>query len=131
VQSELFNEFKNQGLDGKKYDVKPADLGENITTEGLDLLAIGVGTKLHFVNPGSDEKEEHAVIRVTGLRNPCPQIHKFKEGLQERCLVRGLDRSIVKRKAGIMSVVEVGGIVMKGARIVVKRPKNYVELPCV
>jgi len=131
MQSELFNEFKKEGADGKKYDVKPADLGENITTQGLDLLGMGVGTKLHFVNPGEDEKGEHAVVRVTGLRNPCPQISKFRDGLQERCLVRGEGKEIVGRKAGIMSVVEIGGVVMRGAKIVVERPEKYVELPCV
>jgi MOSC domain-containing protein YiiM len=126
MQSELFTEFKKEGADGKKYDMKPADLGENITTKGLDLLGMGVGTKLHFVNPGKDEREGHAVVCVTGLRNPCPQISKFQKGLQERCLVRGEGR-----KAGIMSVVEVGGVVMRGATIVVERPGKYIELPCV
>ncbi|TVY84154.1 hypothetical protein LSUE1_G001657 [Lachnellula suecica] len=131
IQSELFDEVKAAGSDGNTFDVSPADLGENVTTKGLDLLDMGVGTKLHFVNPGDDEKSQHAIISITGLRNPCYQIHDFKKGLQERSFERGSDREIVKRKAGVMSIVEVGGIVMKGAKVMVEMPKKYVELPCV
>jgi MOSC domain-containing protein YiiM len=135
IQSELFTEFKSSlGPDSKPYAVKPGDLGENITTTGLDLLALGVGTRLHFLNPGTDEKiegNEHAVVKVAGLRNPCPQISNFQKGLQERCLVRDANREIVERKAGIMTTVDVGGVVRKGASILVEEPDVYIELPCV
>jgi MOSC domain-containing protein YiiM len=130
IQSDLFQEFE-QEQDGKSYAVQPGDLGENITTKGLDLLALGVGTRLHFFNPDGDGESEHPIIRVTGLRNPCPQISNFKKGLQERCLVRDAGRNIVERKAGIMSIVEVGGIVMKGAKIMAEMPEIYEALPCV
>ena len=135
IHSELFSEFQSAtGPDGKLYNVKPGDLGENITTSGLDILSLGVGTKLHFLNPGEEEEvngENHAVATVTGLRNPCPQISKFQKGLQEQCLVRNASKEIVERKAGIMTVVDVGGVVKKGARIVVEKPDVYLELPCV
>jgi MOSC domain-containing protein YiiM len=152
IQSELFAEFEKDG-NGKKYVVRPGELGENITTRGLDLLALGRGTRLHFLNPRMGQREEanergeerwwkgkgkvnemegdHAIVRVTGLRNPCLQISKFQAGLQERCLVRNAGREIVERKAGIMSVVEVGGVVMKGARIAVEAPEKHEALPCV
>jgi len=130
IQSDLFREFEKE-QDGKSYTVQPGDLGENITTEGLDLLALGVGTRLHFFNPESDDKDEHSIVRVTGLRNPCPQISNFQKGLQERCLVRDAGRNIVERKAGIMSVVEVGGVVMKGGKIMAEIPEMYEALPCV
>lgn len=129
IQSELFNEFNYVGPDGKSFDVRPADLGENVTTKGLELLSMGMDTKLHFVNPGPEETEEHAITSVTGLRNPCPRIHKFKEGLQEKCLVRGSDRGIVKRGAGVISVVQIGGIVMKGAKIVVEKNLQQIYRP--
>jgi MOSC domain-containing protein YiiM len=135
IHSELFSEFHSTtGPDGKPYFVQPGDLGENITTSGLDLLALGVGTRLHFLNPGEEERIEgsnHPVVTVTGLRNPCPQISKFQNGLQELCLVRNASREIVERKAGIMTTVDVGGVVKKGARIVVEKPAIYTELPCV
>lgn len=132
IHSELFDEFSDGDLSTGTDRVKPGDLGENITTQGLDLLAFGVGTRLHFVNRGDKfAVGPHPVIRVTGLRNPCPQIQKFQNGLQEKCLVRDANGAIVKRKAGIMSVVEVGGMVAKGASIMVEEPTRYEPLPCV
>jgi MOSC domain-containing protein YiiM len=130
IHSDLFRQFQ-QEQDGKSYTVQPGDLGENITTEGLDLLALGVGTRLHFFNPDSDGEIAHPIVRVTGLRNPCPQISNFQKGLQERCLVRDASRNIVERKAGIMSVVEVGGVVMKGAKIMAEIPEKFEALQCV
>ena len=135
IQSELFQAFKPvSGPEGKPYVAKPGDLGENVTTSGLNLLALGVGTKLHFFNSGSDgesTRKEHPVVTVTGLRNPCPQISNFQEGLQEQCLVRNASRVIVERKAGIMATVDVGSVVRRGASIVAVKPEVYVELPCV
>lgn len=85
------------------------------------MLSLSVGTRLKFVNEGEKSDANCAVIRVNGLRNPCPQIDKFQNGLLARCVLKDAGK-IVERKAGIMSVVEVGGIVKKGARIVVKEP---------
>lgn len=118
-----------------QYDLQPGDIGENITTSGIDLLRLGKGTKLHFV--GSETAEEvaldqaHPVVTVTGLRNPCPQIEKYRKGLQERFIVRDAERKIVARKAGIMSTVEVGGVVLAGMKIVVESPAKHEALECV
>lgn len=122
IQSELFDEFKAVGPNGKSYDINPGDLGENITTRGLDVLNLSVGTRLKFVNEGDDENGKCAIVKVTGLRNPCPQISQFREGLMARCVVKDENGKVVERKAGVMSVVETGGVVKKGARIVVKEP---------
>ena len=73
IHSELFDEVAGQGL-----EVYPGQMGENITTRGLDLLAMPQGTRLHL---GAD-----AVIEITGLRNPCSQIEKFQSGLLKACL---------------------------------------------
>ncbi|KUJ22733.1 PK beta-barrel-protein domain-containing protein-like protein [Mollisia scopiformis] len=78
MQSELFDEVKTVGSNGKSYDIKPGDLGENITTRGLDVLNLSVGTRLKFVNEGEDDNGKCAIVRVTGLRNPCPQIDNFR-----------------------------------------------------
>ena len=119
--------------EGNPFQVKPGDLGENITTSGLDLLSLGVGTKLHFLNPRTAQgvEKEHPVVTVTRLRNPCAQISNFQQGLQEQFLVRNASRDVIERKAGIMSIVENGGIVRKGARIAVEKPNIHVELSCV
>src|SRR5262245_22811703 len=65
IHSELFAE-----LAGKGFDVLPGQLGENITTQGIELLALPTGTELRI---GAD-----AVVRLTGLRNPCYQLDKFR-----------------------------------------------------
>lgn len=105
IQAELFDELAARG-----FGVGAGQLGENVTTRGIDLLALPVGTRLHL-GPG-------AVVEVTGLRNPCAQIEAF--GLrQERSglLAAVLDTDAagqVVRKAGIMSVVLSGGEVRAG-----------------
>jgi MOSC domain-containing protein YiiM len=88
---------------------------------------------LVLVNGGDREEDkgpEHAVVRITGLRNPCPHIDKFQRGLKERCLLRDGARNITGRKAGVMGVVEKGGVVEVGARIVIQPPGIFEALEC-
>ncbi|MCX0247694.1 MOSC domain-containing protein [Streptomyces drozdowiczii] len=108
IQEELFEEVRVLG-----FEVKPGDLGENITTRGIDLLALPVGTLLRL----GDE----AVVEVTGLRNPCMQIDNFRSGLLKQVVGRDEAGNIV-RKAGIMSVVTVGGEVGPGDRVRIELP---------
>jgi MOSC domain-containing protein YiiM len=108
VQAELFEELAARG-----FDVHAADIGENITTEGLDLLALPRDTLLYI--GGS------AVVRVTGLRNPCKQLDDFQPGLLAAVLERRPDGTL-KRKAGVMGVVVAGGEVCTGDGIRVKWP---------
>ncbi|CAD6582490.1 MAG: hypothetical protein ASARMPRED_000983 [Alectoria sarmentosa] len=73
---------------------------------------------------------EHAVITVTGLRHPCKKVEKFRPGLQEKCLVRGGERSLIlKRKAGVMAVVMRGGTVKPDMTIIVEPTLWFKELP--
>lgn len=125
--------------------VEPGQIGENITTVGLDLLSLGVGTKLHFfpaeMNGGEldqDDEERllsqtppHPVIVLQGLRNPCPQIDKFRPGLKETFIVRNEERNIVERTAGVMGTVEAGGLVTPNMKIVIEDPKEFLALGCV
>jgi MOSC domain-containing protein YiiM len=133
IHSELFEEVQKPDAAGVTHAVQPGDLGENITTAGLDILGMSEGTLLHFVDSGTDLSMDvdHAIVRVTGLRNPCPQIQKFQKGLQERCILRDADRMIVGRKAGIMAVVVAGGEIKKGAKIIVQEPESSKALVCV
>lgn len=108
IQEELFEEVRALG-----FEVKPGDIGENITTRGIDLLALPVGTLLHL----GDE----AVVEVTGLRNPCTQIDNFQGGLLKQVVGRDEAGNIV-RKAGIMSVVTVGGVVRPGDPVRIELP---------
>jgi MOSC domain-containing protein YiiM len=100
-------------LGEKDFDVEPGQLGENITTQNLDLLALPRGTALSI---GSE-----AVLKVTGLRNPCAQINGLHPRLLDAVLGRDDDGQLV-RKAGIMSVVVRGGPIRPGDRIEVRLP---------
>jgi MOSC domain-containing protein YiiM len=108
IHAELFDEVREDG-----YHVEPGQLGENITTRGIDLLRLPAGTRLHI--------GEQAVVEITGLRNPCAQIDDFRKGLLSRVLVRDENGSLI-RKAGVMSIVLNGGEVRAGDRIRVELP---------
>src|SRR6266567_9079312 len=108
MHAELFDELRAKG-----FVVQPADLGENVTTSGLDLLALPSGTRLHL---GSS-----AVVEITGLRNPCIQLDNFQQGLMAATLDRDADGNLI-RKAGIMGVVLKGGVVEEGDAISVELP---------
>ena len=104
IHAELFEELRAKG-----YTVGPGELGENITTSGVDLL----GTRLHL---GAT-----SVVEITGLRNPCIQIDKFQKGLLAAKLDRDPQGHPI-RKAGVMSVVISGGDVRPGDPIVTELP---------
>ncbi len=108
IHVELFAELAAKG-----FHAAPGELGENITTQGIDLLSLPLGTELHM---GVSAK-----IRLTGLRNPCVQLDHFQRGLMAAVLDRAADGALV-RKAGVMGVVTAGGVVRPGDTISVKRP---------
>jgi MOSC domain-containing protein YiiM len=108
IHQELFTELGEQG-----FAVAPGQLGENITTTGIDLPGLPVGTLLRI---GGE-----AVVEITGLRNPCLQIDNFQEGLLKKVVGRDEAGEIVRR-AGIMSVVQAGGVVRPGDLITVELP---------
>lgn len=103
LQSELF-----KTLAGLGHAVHPGDLGENITTEGIDLLELSTGAVLQL---GAEAR-----VRITGLRNPCVQIDRFQPGLRAAVLEHTADGELV-RKAGVMAVVLHGGVVTAQDRI--------------
>ncbi len=110
MHEELFDELAADG-----YAVAPGELGENITTRGLDLLGLPTGARLRL---GAD-----AVVEITGLRNPCRQIDAFRAGLMKK--VVGHDASgAVAHKAGVMSVVLHGGEVRPGDAVEVVLPEG-------
>ncbi|GCE07601.1 MOSC domain-containing protein [Dictyobacter aurantiacus] len=108
VHSELHEELRAAG-----FDVSAGQMGENITTRGIDLLGLPRGTRLHL--------GEKAVVEVTGLRNPCGQLNGLQAGLLPAVLDRDEQGNLV-RKAGVMGVVLVGGEVRPGDVIRVELP---------
>jgi hypothetical protein len=108
LHRELLHELEAQG-----FVISPGDIGENILTAGIDLLGLPTNTLLRI---GSA-----AEVQVTGLRNPCAQLDRFKPGLMAATLGRDKAGNLV-RKAGIMAVVLAGGEVRPGDAIQVIMP---------
>jgi MOSC domain-containing protein YiiM len=105
IHAELHDELRGFGL-------SPGEMGENVTTRGIDLPALPAGARLHL--------GDTAVVEVTGLRTPCAQLNRIRPGLMAATRVR-VGREVLF-KAGIMSVVLAGGEVRPGDAI-------HVELP--
>ncbi|MBF9195713.1 MOSC domain-containing protein [Microvirga terrestris] len=108
IHSELFDE-----LAGKGFAVAAGEMGENVTTRGIDLLSLPAGARLYL--------GESAVIEVTGLRNPCVQIDRFQKGLMKAVLGKGEQGKVI-RKSGIMGIVLEGGEIRPGDAIRVELP---------
>ena len=103
IHAELFDELADKG-----FAVAPGQMGENVATRGIELLALSRGTRLRL--------GETAVIEITGLRNPCVQLDRFAPGLTAAVLDRAKDGAPV-RKAGVMGIVVTGGEVRAGDTI--------------
>jgi MOSC domain-containing protein YiiM len=110
IHAELFDEVAEAG-----FEVAPGQMGENVTTRGIDLLGLPTGALLHL--------GDSACVRVTGLRNPCQQINGFEPGLLRAVLGKAEDGSVV-RKGGVMSVVVSGGVVRQGDQVRVELPEG-------
>ena len=108
IHAELHDELISKG-----FDVSPGRMGENITTRGIDLLNLPKGTRLHL--------GKEAVVEVTGLRNPCEQLDGYQNGLLKACVSKDEQGNII-RKAGVMSIVLVGGDVFPNDPIRIEFP---------
>ena len=108
IHAELHDELREAG-----FMVSAGQMGENVTTRGVALLALSAGTRLRL---GDD-----AVVEVTGLRNPCVQLDGIEEGLMAATLDRDARGELV-RKAGVMAVVLDGGVVRPGDAIGLDAP---------
>jgi MOSC domain-containing protein YiiM len=108
IHAELHDELLAAG-----FDVAPGQMGENVTTRGVDLLGLPTGTRLRL--------GETAVIEVTGLRNPCIQLDGIQHGLMAATLARDQAGKLV-RKAGVMGIVVAGGEVWAGDPIGIELP---------
>jgi MOSC domain-containing protein YiiM len=108
IHAELHDELASAG-----FTVAPGAMGENITTRGVDLLALPTGARL-AIGPT-------AIIEVTGLRNPCTQLDGIQPGLMSATLPRDDEGKLI-RKAGVMAIVLAGGLVRPGDRITIHLP---------
>jgi MOSC domain-containing protein YiiM len=110
IHAELFEEL---AMDG--FHLEPGQIGENVLTQGVDLLALPEDTRLHL---GAT-----AVVEVKGLRNPCHQLDDFQAGLTQALLGRDAEGNLV-RKAGVMCVVLAGGDIAPGDPVRVELPAH-------
>jgi hypothetical protein len=108
LHGELHDELAAAG-----FSVGPGQIGENVTTRGIPLLSLPVGARLQL--------GETAVVELTGLRNPCPQLDHFQQGLLPAVLDRDEQGNVI-RKAGVMGIVLVSGVVRPDDRISVTLP---------
>jgi hypothetical protein len=108
IHAELHDELRAAG-----FAVAAGQMGENVTTRGLDLLGLPTGTRLHL--------GQAALIELTGLRNPCTQLDGLAPGLMAATLDRDAEGRLV-RKAGVMAIVLEGGEVCPGDPIQVELP---------
>jgi len=113
IHEELFDELRQAG-----FSVCAGDMGENVTTRGLDLLSLPKGARLHI----GDE----ALIEITGLRNPCRKLNRLQARLMAATLDRDAEGQLI-RKAGVMSIVVAGGEVRAGDPIRVELPAGPPE----
>lgn len=112
-QVHLLHAELHDALNAAGFDVIAGGMGENVTTRGVDLLALPRGTRLHI---GSD-----VLVEVTGLRNPCKQLDDYRRGLMKAVLDRTTEGQLV-RKAGIMAIVLNGGEIRADDAIVIRLP---------
>ena len=110
IHAELHNELRAAG-----FDVESGQMGENVTTRGLDLLGLPTGARLYL--------GDAAVIEITGLRNPCVQLDEIAEGLMAATLDRDEQGNLL-RKAGVMSIVLATGVVRPGDAVRVELPSE-------
>lgn len=112
IHAELFDDVAEQG-----FTVTPGQMGENITTRGIDLLNLPRGTQLHIGD---------TVIEITGLRNPCRQLNEIQDGLMAATLGRWEDGSVLP-KTGVMAIITKGGVVRAGDAIKTQLPDGSHE----
>lgn len=110
MHAELFAELATQGM-----DVSAGDMGENIVTQGLDILGLPTGAILTFSSGAS--------IEITGLRSPCKKLNTLHDGLLKAVAMKTKDGQILM-KSGIMAIVIKGGDVKPGDTITLTLPRG-------
>ncbi len=108
IHSELHDELRDKG-----FEIAEGQMGENITTRGIDLLALPKGSRLQLGT--------NAIVEITGLRNPCLQLDGLQQGLMAAVLDKDSEGNLI-RKAGVMTIVLESGDVFPNDIIRVELP---------
>jgi MOSC domain-containing protein YiiM len=104
----LFTELASSG-----FHIAPGDLGENVTTKGLDLTNFPLGTRLRIGNS--------AIVELTGLRTPCVLIDRFQKGLERAVIVK---HQHPRFRCGVLGVVRATGQIAPGDAVNVELPST-------
>jgi len=113
IHTELHDELSEKG-----FSVSAGQMGENITTKGIDLLNLPQDTILKI--------GDSSVILITGLREPCHQLNGVENGLMKAVLGKDENGGLI-RKSGVMAVVLEGGEVKAGDEILMEFPDKPFE----
>ena len=105
VEQELLEQLGTLG-----FALTPGQLDENITTHHIDLPRLDAGTILQLGTT--------ALVRITGLREPCVKIARFQKGLQKAVTAKRDGRTFVR--GTVMGVVVASGEVSAGDPIQVR-----------
>jgi MOSC domain-containing protein YiiM len=115
MAAELFDELRTAG-----YEVGPGELGENITTTGLDLTRLPLGTMIRLGGT--------AAVKLTGLRTPCVLIDRFRKGLKKEMIRKAAGAP--KFRCGVLGIITAGGPVAPGDTARAELPlRPWVSLP--
>ncbi|KAG4440304.1 hypothetical protein IFR05_004211 [Cadophora sp. M221] len=120
IDSSLFKHLSTLSSKHPSFTISPGDLGENITTANIDLTSLSRDTLLHF---GSGDG--HAIVRITGLREPKKRLDEWPAGLLDRCVLKDKKGRVVGRKIGVMGMVVQEGYVQPGVEIYVEKPDKF------
>ncbi len=107
LAAELLDELNVKG-----FSLGPGELGENVLTRGIDLIALPKGTRLCF--------GKEAMIELTCLRQPCKQIETFRAGLQQEMYAPA--KGLPRYRVGVMGVVLCGGEIRPGDPVCASLP---------
>jgi hypothetical protein len=114
-QVHLIHAELHEHLNAAGFAVAAGQMGENVTTRGVDLLGLPAGARLRL--------GERAVVEITGLRTPCKQLDGIQPGLMAAVLARDADGA-VEPLAGVMGIVLAAGVVRAGDPIQVELPAS-------
>jgi MOSC domain-containing protein YiiM len=107
IDASLFDDLLDEG-----FHVGPGELGENITTRGIDLLRLPIGANVKL---GATAR-----IELRGLRTPCVLIDRFQAGLLKALVLKKSE--CPRFRAGVMGIVREAGEVRAGDPVSIEMP---------
>ncbi len=100
VDTGIYRMLSDQGI-----SLKAGQLGENVVVDGVDLMALPLGTQIEI---------GEALVELTEVRIPCAQLNEFHPGVLDAVSAKeGQDRPT----AGMLANTVRGGKIKPGDRV--------------